>query len=162
MYDMFFDRYGKRRFLGESIPISKKGFFAILLKDDKVLVTVPPNSELPEFPGGHKQRGEDLRSCLYRKLYEETGVDFMLGEGARKFSQVVNYFDIEEKKGTFYIYDQTFIVYDAEKYGFNTKAKPRVAPDGAKSYWLKVKDITSGKVGLSYMHGLAFGEMFKD
>ena len=160
MSEMFFDRYGNKKFIGDAIPISKKGYFAVLLKDDKILVTVPPQSDVPEFPGGYKQRSEDMQQCLYRKLYEETGVDFVLGEGMKLFDQVVRYYDIEEKKGTFYIYDQTFVVYDASSYGFDTKAKSWVAPDGSAVYWLKIQDVASGALKLSYMHGKAFEELF--
>ena len=49
-----------------------------MVKDDRVLVTYPPQVSVPEFPGGSAGRREDFRGCLFRKLFEETGIEFML------------------------------------------------------------------------------------
>ena len=70
MSDIFYDRRGHEKYADEIIPLHQKGYFAILVKDEKVLVTYPPQVSVPEFPGGTVSRREDFRGCLYRKLYE--------------------------------------------------------------------------------------------
>ena len=75
MSNIFFDRYGRKKYAGDDvIPMHQKGYFAILVWDNKVLLTYPPLVKVPEFPGGTVDRKEDFRDCLYRKLYEETGI----------------------------------------------------------------------------------------
>ena len=52
MSDIFYDRRGHEKYADEIIPLHQKGYFAILVKDEKVLVTYPPQVSVPEFPGG--------------------------------------------------------------------------------------------------------------
>lgn len=92
MSDIFYDRRGHEKYADEIIPLHQKGYFAILVKDEKVLVTYPPQVSVPEFPGGTVSRREDFRGCLYRKLYEETGIEFELDWGEKSYQQIVNYF----------------------------------------------------------------------
>ena len=42
MSDIFYDRRGHEKYADEIIPLHQKGYFAILVKDEKVLVTYPP------------------------------------------------------------------------------------------------------------------------
>lgn len=86
MSDIFYDRRGHEKYADEIIPLHQKGYFAILVKDEKVLVTYPPQVSVPEFPGGTVSRREDFRGCLYRKLYEETGIEFELDWGEKILS----------------------------------------------------------------------------
>lgn len=50
----------------------------VLLKEGRVLITRrPENTHLGgfwEFPGGKREEGEDIRTCLKRELSEELGV----------------------------------------------------------------------------------------
>ncbi|MDR1026560.1 MAG: NUDIX domain-containing protein [Lactobacillus sp.] len=160
---VFYNRYGEECFLGDAVPTNKKGYFAVLIKDDKVLVTIPEGADIPEFPGGNKQRNETPRESLYRKLYEETGVDFELGCGCsdKEFNHVVDYFSIEDKpNGRFFFYDQTFYVYDASAFGIDATEKVWKTPDGAQACWVKMKDIIKEKKKINYAHWLAFKEIF--
>lgn len=52
MVEVFYDRRGKEKYADDVIPFEQKGYFAILVKDDRVLVTYPPQVSVPEFPGG--------------------------------------------------------------------------------------------------------------
>lgn len=51
MSDIFYDRRGHEKYADEIIPLHQKGYFAILVKDEKVLVTYPPQVSVPEFSG---------------------------------------------------------------------------------------------------------------
>ena len=42
MVEVFYDRRGKEKYADDVIPFEQKGYFAILVKDDRVLVTYPP------------------------------------------------------------------------------------------------------------------------
>ncbi len=50
----------------------------VIFKDQKILIAQrPPNSHLGgywEFPGGKKEKGENLFECLVREIEEELGV----------------------------------------------------------------------------------------
>lgn len=107
MDNLFFNRKGRPKYVDDVIPAYKNGYFALLVKENKILLTYPPGVGVPEFPGGSIRRSENFRDCLFRKLYEETGVEFMLDKGVRQFEQTVNYFaDDEKPSGMFYIYHQ--------------------------------------------------------
>lgn len=161
MSDIFYDRRGKPKYADDIIPVQQKGYFAILLKDDKVLVTYPPQVNVPEFPGGTLSRKEDFRECLFRKLYEETGIDFMLDYGLREFHQEINYFaDDARPYGTYCIYDQTFIVYDASSYGFDTNVEAWKTPENGMAAWIAVEDIFSAKTKVNYAHWQAVQALF--
>ena len=163
MGDVYYDRYGKEKYGEDVISMHQKGYFAVLLKDNKVLVTYPPQVDWPEFPGGTVSRREDFRDCLYRKLYEESGLDFMLDHGLKEFSQTINYFaDDAKPNGVFCVYEQTFIVYDAATYGFDSNKEIWKTPENGKACWVKVEDILSKKIKINYTHWLAMQALFGD
>ena len=163
MVEFFYDRRGKEKYADDVIPFEQKGYFAILVKDDRVLVTYPPQVSVPEFPGGSAGRREDFRGCLFRKLFEETGIEFMLDGGLRKYEQNVNYFaDDARPFGEFCKYDMTFIVYDASSYGFDTGKERWKTPENGLAAWLDINDIFEGKTKINYAHWLAFQKLFAD
>lgn len=163
MNNLFYDRRGKTKYADDIIPVHQKGYFAILLKDDKVLVTYPPQVNVPEFPGGSVSRREDFRDCLFRKLYEETGIEFMLDYGTKEFHQEINYFAEDARPyGMYCIYDQTFIVYDASSYGFDTDVEPWRTPENGSAAWVAVEDIFSGKIKVNYAHWQAVQALFPE
>lgn len=61
MVEVFYDRRGKEKYADDVIPFEQKGYFAILVKDDRVLVTYPPQVSVPEFPGGSRPEGRFSR-----------------------------------------------------------------------------------------------------
>lgn len=163
MDEAFFDRKGRKKFDEEVVPIEKTGYFAILIKKNKVLVSYPPQVDVPEFPGGSMKRWEDFRECLFRKLYEETGVEFMLDKGMKTFEHVINYFaDDERPYGVYYIYKQIFIVYDASSYGFEINLPRWKTPENGWAEWVSLDDIFKAKTKINYTHWLAVQELFAD
>jgi mutator protein MutT len=59
------------------------GFIGATPQDNKVLLTRrAPGQSLEdywEFPGGKVEEGESLQECLKREIFEELGVQVMLG-----------------------------------------------------------------------------------
>lgn len=163
MVEVFYDRRGKEKYADDIIPIWQKGYFAILVKDEKVLVTYPPLVKVPEFPGGSISRKEDFRSCLFRKLFEETGIEFMLDSGMRQFEHDINYFAEDARPfGEFCKYNQTFIVYDASSFGFDTSATLWKTPENGMASWVDINDIFEAKTKINYAHWQAFQKLFAD
>lgn len=161
MTEIFYDRFGREKYADDIIPIEQKGYFAILIKDQKVLVTYPPQVNVPEFPGGTVSRKENFRDCLYRKLYEETGIEFALSQGEKTYTQTINYFANDARPfGEYCIYEQTFIVYNASSYGFDTTQAAWRTPESGTAAWIRVSDIFSGTHKINYTHWLAFQELF--
>lgn len=163
MVEVFYDRKGREKYADDIIPIRQKGYFAILVKDEKVLVTYPPQVKVPEFPGGAVSRREDFRGCLFRKLFEETGIEFMLDFGVNQFEQDINYFAEDARPfGEFCVYNQTFIVYDASSYGFDTDVDMWRTPENGMAAWVDINDIFEGKTKINYAHWQAFQKLFAD
>ena len=76
--NVFFDRYGRQKFNDDIVPSHKKGYFVLLVKDDWVLLTIPPKQKVPEFPGGSILRGEDLsKRCLILQTMSLLAVCFI-------------------------------------------------------------------------------------
>ena len=163
MDNLFFNRKGRPKYADDVIPAYKNGYFALLVKENKILLTYPPGVGVPEFPGGSIRRSENFRDCLFRKLYEETGVEFMLDKGVRQFEQTVNYFaDDKKPSGMFYIYHQFFMVYEADAYGFDVLRPRWKTPENGEAVWADIEDIFSGKVKINYCHWLALQQLFPE
>lgn len=161
MADVYFDRMGREKYPDDIIPLNKKAYYAILVKDKKVLITYPPHIKVPEFPGGGMSRNDDFRSCLYKKLYEDSGLEYMLDRGNLDYQQVVKYFDDDVRPyGQFCIYDQTFMVYDADSYGFDTSREMWKTPSNGLAVWVDIDDIFKGVTKINYMHWQAFQKLF--
>ena len=67
MSDIFYDRRGHEKYADEIIPLHQKGYFAILVKDEKVLVTYPPQVSVPEavrFHAGKTSAAAFTASCM--------------------------------------------------------------------------------------------------
>ena len=150
---IFFDRNGREHYCENSIPSEKRGFFLLILKEGKILLTLPPRSNMAEFPGGSQRRGENFRDCVSRKLYEETGIDFVLDQGIKTFEQTVRYFaDDERPDGGFYYYHQTFVVYEADSFVFDTSDARWKTPENGWAFWVKIDDLLSQKIMINYVH----------
>jgi mutator protein MutT len=56
---------------------------AVIEKDEKILITRRKSEshlgDYWEFPGGKRENGEDLESCLIREIREELGIDIRIG-----------------------------------------------------------------------------------
>ena len=90
-----------------------------------------------------------------------TGLDFMLDYGSREYAQTVNYYaDDAKPAGVYCVYEQTFIVYDASSYGFDTNADVWKTPKNGRAAWVAVEDIVSGRVNVSYAHKQAVCALF--
>lgn len=153
---IFFDRYGREHYCEAAIPSVKEGFFALLVKDGRLLLTYPPHSDVGEFPGGSRRRKESVRDCLFRKLYEETGVEFMLEKPEKSFEQTVRYFaDDEPCGGMFYLYQQKFMLYDADNLSFDVFRKKWKTPENGEAEWVELDDILNRRVKLNFVHELA-------
>ena len=161
MTKVFYNRYGRKKYVDDVVPIVKKGYFAVLLKDKHLLLTYPPHVEIPELPGGEVNRNENFRDCLFRKLYEETGFDFMLDKGIKRFEQTVNYFDETEKSwDVCFVYNQTFLLYDANNYAFDIHVPKWKTPETGYAEWVNLDDLLSEKTKLNYFHLLALKKLF--
>ncbi len=161
MNEFFFDRRGRRKYADDIIPVHKDGYFALLVKDGKFLLTYPPDVTIPEIPGGSIHRGETFRDCLFRKLYEETGIEFMLDWGQETFEQTFFYYaDDEKPDGGFYVYHQTFVVYDASNYGFDTGKRLWRTPENGRAGWFDAEKVFSGEIEVNYGHRLALQALF--
>lgn len=163
MIKSFWDRFGKEHYAEEEVATHRQAYYAIVKKNDMVLLTALPRFDLFEFPGGGLNRGEDYKTCLAREFYEETGYDFGLSLGAKEIKQVVNFFaDDIRPYGEYWIYDQTFIVYEADNFGLEIKDGEWKTPENGRAKWVKFEDLTNGTIKINYCHFLAFEKLLQD
>jgi mutator protein MutT len=68
---------------------------AVIEKDEKILITRRKSEshlgDYWEFPGGKRENGEDLESCLVREIREELGIEVRVGD--EMFSTIYDYPD---------------------------------------------------------------------
>ena len=161
MYTPFFDRYGREKYSDDLIPICQTGYFVIIIKDEKILMTYPPKVGVPEFPGGCINTQEDYKTCLFRKLFEETGIEYMLCKSEKTFSQDINYFaDDALPFGALCHYHQNFFVFNAASSGFDTSKEAWKTPENGKAEWIEIKKIISGERKINYAHWQAVKNLF--
>lgn len=162
MIKPFIDRFGKPHYTEEGAATHRRAYYAILIKDGKVLLTALPRFDLFEFPGGGLNRGEDYKTCLKREFYEETGYEFELGKGKAQIHQLVNFFaDDIRPSGEFWIYDQTYIVYEADSFGVELKEGSWRTPENGTAKWVDLEELKAGKIEINYCHRLAFESYLK-
>ncbi len=161
MRDPYFDRFGREKYDDDSVPVCQTGYFVIIVKDDKVLTTYPPKVNVPEFPGGCINTQEDYKNCLFRKLFEETGIEYMLCKSSKTVSQDIKYFaDDSAPFGTFCNYHQNFFIYDASTADFDTSREAWKTPENGKAEWIDIKKIISGEKKINYAHWQGFKKLF--
>ena len=114
-----------------------------------------------EFPGGGQKRQEDFRACLFRKLYEETGIELMLDKSGRVFEQEADYY-ADDEDGGFYRYHQVFLKYDCEKYGLRMSEEIRKTPENGWAVWAKIKDVAAGNIKMNVWHLAAAKNLLSD
>ena len=49
MDNLFFNRKGRPKYADDVIPAYKNGYFALLVKENKILLTYPPGVGVPEL-----------------------------------------------------------------------------------------------------------------
>src|SRR5574344_1105654 len=162
MVESFFNRWGKKVYAEDIVPVKKEGYFAVLYAEGKVLLTFPTwGIDAPEVPGGSKRRGETQRESLYRTLYDETGLEFMLNDGIEQWSQKINFFaDDIRPNGEYWEYEQTFILYEAGKFGFDVDRPRWKTPCNALAEWISIQDILEDKIKVNYAHLQALKALF--
>ena len=70
--------------------VQRLGAYAVVVRGDRILLTRlaerVTKHELWTLPGGGVDHGEDPRAAVVREIYEETGLDAVVGETAHVFS----------------------------------------------------------------------------
>ena len=64
MVEVFYDRRGKEKYADDVIPFEQKGYFAILVKDDRVLV-IRRRFRFPNFPAVRPAGGKIFAAACF-------------------------------------------------------------------------------------------------
>ena len=157
MSEAFYDRFGKKHYPDDGQAFPRRAAYAVVVREGKVLLTAKPRGDCWEFPGGGVDRGDDVRSCLYRELFEESGYDIELGRGEQEVRQTINFFaDYIRPAGEFWHYDQIFCLYDGRQYGFELKEGIWNTPENGSARWTDLEVLRSGNIPINYCHKRAF------
>lgn len=159
MSEPFYDRFGKKHFPEEGQPFPRRAAYAVVVRDGKILLTSKPRGDCWEFPGGGIDRGEEVRCCLLRELFEESGYDIELGRGDVEVRQKVNFFaDYIRPAGEFWVYDQLFMLYDGQRYNFQLKEGIWKTPENGTARWANLEEVLSGEISLNFCHKQALNQ----
>ena len=151
MSDVFINSRGREVFADDVVPAVEDGYFAIFIKNKKVLLYWPPYGEAAEFIGGVCPRGEDKAASLSRMLYEQSGFESAIGKPEEIWSQEVDYFDARAAN-PFIHYRQVFGLFDAAKYPLVERDKNWTTPDGGAAMWQDLDALFRGDIELNYTH----------
>lgn len=159
MSEPFYDRSGRKHYPDDGQAFPRRAAYAVVVREGKVLLTAKPRGDFWEFPGGGIDRGDDVHSCLYRELYEESGYDIELGRGDEEICQRVNFFaDYIRPAGEYWVYDQVFRLYNGEQYGFELKDGIWKTPENGAARWVDLEAVRSESIPVNYCHKLAFDQ----
>ena len=141
----FIDRWGNKRHLANlAIMIEKQAVYSLIVCNGKALITYPPFAiDVPELPGGGIEEREDIVTSLSRELYEETGIEYVLGNPDKVFEHVIGFFaDDIKPNGEFWNYHQQFWRFDLEDnvYLKTDKAKWKT-PEGGFAEWVDLESL---------------------
>ncbi|MEO6512537.1 MAG: NUDIX domain-containing protein [Nocardioides sp.] len=122
--------------------------YAVIVRDERILLSRLAErisrDELWTLPGGGLDHGEDPRDAVVREIYEETGLDAMVGEQARVYSAHMPHARRDGRRSD---YHALRIVYDA--WVPPDAPEPRVLEvDGSTvdAAWHSLHDVLDGTV----------------
>ena len=128
-----------------------------------VLLRYPPRVDVPEFIGGICPREEDVRACLFRLLYEQSGYEQIPAVEEKCFEQEINYFDETLRAANpFIVYHQVFKVFDAGEADGKKDDGWWRTPEGGRAGWIDLYRLFEGEIRINYTHWLALQALFPE
>ncbi len=159
----YLDRWGNKRFLSNNaMAIEKEAVYALVVCRGKVLITYPPFAiDVPELPGGGIEENEDIVTSLSRELYEETGVEYVLGNPEKTFEHLIGFFaDDIKPNGEFWNYHQEFWWFELkDESGLMRTDRPKwKTPEGGYAEWIELDKLSKLKL-FNEVHRIAVKEL---
>lgn len=145
----FYTRHGHEIIPSKGAVIRpRRGVFALAQTSQNVLLVWPEFTKgVGELPGGGIEDGETIDQALEREWNEETGLDFSCLHGPLKEYHHVRGFFAEDMD-EFWIYDQTFRLYDFVV-SVTTGDKWR-NPEGDLAGWEKIAKLRHERINRAH------------
>ncbi len=129
----------------------RRGVFAIARSGDVILLVWPNFTKgIPDLPGGGVDPGETLDQAVAREWREETGLDFTVKPMLSEYAHVRGFY--AENNNEFWVYEQTFRLYDFS--GTVEPGKKWRNPEGDQASWEKLSDLENIPVNRFHWLGL--------
>lgn len=157
---IFIDRWGREHKPDEqSIVKPRRGVFAAVVVDEKILITWPGCApDVPELPGGGVDEGETLEQALIREIQEEAAVMLPHIKPAKRFDQEIGLY--ADDCSEFWHYTQTYFLLQDEAYKACLFDGERTPEDALKSRWVPLRDL--GDISLHAVHRAALRRFLHD
>ena len=155
----FYTRHGHKVFPAPDAVIkSRTGIFALAIGGNGLVLFVEQRDAngAIDLPGGGIEAGETHDQALQREWAEETGLPFLLQGPHREYHHIRGFY--AEDVNEFWIYDQTFRLYDYT--GEAEAGKSWVNSEGDMAHWKPFADL--GKLRIHNAHRLGIDALTKD
>lgn len=110
----FFDRLGNVMAPHAGALVKpRRGVFALVVAAQAQAVMLSAEAcapQVPELPGGGIEAGESLDQAIAREWSEEVGIEFQVRGPLHSFNQIRGFY--ADDRDEFWIYDQTFLLYE--------------------------------------------------
>lgn len=156
---LFYSRHGHQMIpAADAVIKPRHGVFALARSGDVVLLVLQSFANgFWEMPGGGMEEGEQQDDAIRREWAEETGIDFApLRATGQEYYHTRGYY--AEDVNEFWVYDQTFYLYDYD--APVTTGTTWLNSEGDQAAWFPVSALPQMKINRA--HWLAFCDLLPE
>lgn len=154
----FYTRHGHTVYPASNAFIKpRRGVFALAINHGLALFVEQQHTNgILELPGGGIEDGESLDQAIEREWGEETGIPFLLKGPFRAYNHTRGFYaeDLDE----FWIYDQTFRLYDYT--GPAEKDQSWINSENDRACWKSLSEL--GQLRIHQAHGLGIAALMAE
>lgn len=130
----------------------RRGVFAVAIANSLILLVEQKDTNgILELPGGGIEAGESLDQAVVREWGEETGIPFDVKGPLKEYNHTRGFY--AEDRDEFWVYDQTFRLYDYTRVA--QKDKFWINPEKDRAGWKDLADVPQLRIHQAHGLGIA-------